>query len=315
MKHFFCISSHLAFYICDRLIELDGISLFDCVFLTTRNYHLPTTNQDYHVVETGLNVAEDVGRIFAGWHVLKTKQNIHRLDGIINECTNGENYIFYTQVCWNDVCSICVTNPHCEGYYIIEDGAGSYMRDNEYTYHGLKAILYHLVLKPLYPRIYILKNKMVETDHPKFKGCIATNHMCFPNHQDRLRVIGLPFHPEPLERVPQALISLDPYYIWLTDEQVRCVIEQLAAYINAKHYQRIAFKPHPYLLATENHSKYVLYKKWIQSYIHGELEELGGQVSIENTLMAHKKCDLYTAYSSVAIYAKAMGVHCYTFAP
>lgn len=315
MKHFFCISSHLAFYICERLIKIDSLLLSDCVFLTTRNYHLPKTDLHYHVVETELNVAEDVGRIFAGWRVWKTRQNISRLDSIIKECTNGDDYIYYTQVCWNDICSVCVTNPHCKGYYIIEDGAGSYMRDNEYTFHGWKAYLYKFILKPLFPRIYTLKNKMVEVNHPKFKGCIATNQLCFPNHQDRLRVIGLPFHPEPLEVVPQALISLDPYYVWLSDEQAEKVLEQLCTFISKQNYRHVVYKPHPYLLTKTNRNRYLLYKRCLTQNIKACLIELGAEVSLENTLMAHKDCDFYTVISSVAIYANAMGVRCYTFAP
>ena len=315
MKHFFCVSSNLAFAICNRLIQIDDLQVDDCVFMTTRSYRLPHSAEGYHVVETALNSSVRSGRLFAGWRVWETKKNLRELDQLIFDHTGGEDFLFYTQVCYNDLCSAFVTNPHCKGYYIIEDGSGSYRKEEIVTFHGWRALLYKWVLKPLCPRIYTLKSKMVEVNHPKFKGCIATNELCFPLHQDARRVIGLPFHPEPLEHAPQALISLDPYYLWLTDEQVRCVMEQLGNYINDKHYQRIAFKPHPYLLTAENHSRYVLYKEWIQQYIHGDLEELGGQVSLENTIMAHKDCDFYTAYSSVAIYAKAMGVHCYTFAP
>ena len=294
---------------------MDGLVEKNCVFMTTRNYRLPENIPSYHVIETDLNTSEISGRLFAGWRIWKTQQNIRQFDQLINECTRGEDYLFYTQVCYNDLCSVCVTNPHCKGYYILEDGSGSYRTDEIITFQGFRALLYRLVLKPFFPRIYTLKGKMIETNHPKFRGCIATNEMCFPLHQDKLKVIGLPFHPEPLDVEPQAVISLDPYYKWVTDEQLECVIQQLGEYINNKHYQRIAYKPHPYLLTNEKHDKYEKYKQFFHRYIQAELEELGSQVSIENTLMAHKDCDFYTAFSSVAIYAKAMGVKCYTFAP
>lgn len=315
LKHFLCVASNLAFAICDRLIQIDDLPIDDCVFMTTRNYRLPICARSYHVVETALNTSVKSGRLFAGWRIWETKKNLRKLDQLIYDNTGGEDFLFYTQICNNDLCSAFVTNPHCKGYYIIEDGSGSYRNEEIVTFQGWRALMYKWILKPLYPRIYTLKSKMVEVNHPKFRGCIATNEMCFPLHQDVVRVIGLPFHPEPLEHAPQALISLDPYYLWLTDEQVQRVMEQLGAYINTKHYQRIVFKPHPYLLTEDKHSKYVLYKEWIQRYIHGDLEELGGQVSLENTLMAHRDCIFYTAVSSVAIYAKAMGVTCYTFAP
>lgn len=315
LKYFFCISSNLAYSICDLLIQLDGLPISDCVFLTTRNYQLPPKTPSYHAVETGLNASKNSGRLFAGWRVRKTISNIRQFDQLVNECTKGDDYFFYTQVCCNDICSVCVTNPRCKGYYIIEDGSASYRKDDIVTFQGWKAIFYRLVLKPLFPRIYTLKGKMVEVDHPKFKGCIATNQLCFPNHQDKLRVIGMPFHPEPLDIALQALISLDPYYLWLTDVQVQSVLEKLGTYITKKNYLHVAYKPHPYLLTEENHERYIFYKQCMHRYIKADLIELGAQVSLENTLMAHKDCDFYTAVSSVAIYAKAMGIKCYTFAP
>jgi len=315
LKHFFCISSHLAFSICDHLIRMDRLPIEDCVFLTTRGYRVPLSGAQYHVVETDLNSSAQTSRLFAGFRVWKTMRNIRLFDELITTHTKGEDYIFYTQICNNDICSVCVTNPYCKGYYIIEDGVGSYKKEDLQTFKGIQYLIYKYFLKPLFPRIYELKNHMIEVDHPKYKGCIATNALCFPSHQDSLRIIGLPFHEEPLPNPPQALLSLDPYYLWLTDIQVEIVIKQLSDFINNQCYKSLAFKAHPYLLANENHDKYVLYKQYLQRYLSIPLEELDAQRCLENILMAHKDCVFYTAVSSVAIYAKVMGVKCYTFAP
>ena len=315
MKHVFCISSNLAFSICDHLIHLDNLPISDCIFFTTRNYHLPDKGNIYHVIETTLNSSKNEGRLFAGWKFWNTNKNIKHIDQIIHDITQGEDYIFYTQVCWNDLCSVFVTNKRCKGYYILEDGSGSYRNEEQFTFHGWKAIIYKVILKPIFPRVFALKGKMIEVNHPKFKGCIATNNMCFPLHQDKLRVIGLPFHPKPLDKQPDAIISLDPYYLWLTDEQVEQVFIQLGAYIKRRHYSNIVFKPHPYLLTAENKERYVFYKNCLYNHINPNLTELGAKISLEDTLMAHRDCDFYTAVSSVAIYAKAMNVKCYTFAP
>ncbi len=315
MKHFFCISSHLAFSICNHLIQIDGLAVDDCIFLTTRGYRLPANGVQYHVVETDFNSSAQSGRLFAGWHIVQTIRNIRLFDEIIDTHTDGDDYFFYTQICNNDISSVCVTNPHCKGYYIIEDGVGSYRHDDLPTFRGLRYFIYRCFLKPVFPRIYMLKSRMIEVNHPKFKGCIATNTLCFPTHQDSLRVIGLPFHPEPLPNPPQALLSLDPYYLWLTDEQVEIVFKQLGVFINKYRYKSLMYKPHPYLLVKENQGRYILYKQYLQRYISAPLEELEAQICLENTLMAHRDCSFYTAVSSVAIYAKAMGVKCYTFAP
>ena len=315
LKHLFCISSPLAFSICDYLIKIDGMKVSDCVFLTTRTFKLPSDKSLYQVFETDLNASERSGRLFAGWRVIQTRRNVREFDKLIARLTDNQEYIFYTQVCYNDISNVAITNPRCRGYYIMEDGSGSYSKEDICAFRGWRAGVVKYILKPLFPRIFTIKEKMIETNHPKFKGCIATNDQCFPNHRDALRVIGLPFHPESLPFAPQAMISLDPYYKWLTDEQVEQVLQQLGNYINKKHYSHIVYKPHPYLLIAENKERYNLYNNWLRKYVQGDLEELTPNVSLENTLMAHRDCDFYTAVSSVAIYAKAMGVQCYTFAP
>ena len=315
LKYLFCVSSHLGFSICNHLIQVDGLNASDCVFLATRNYQLPAHSPAYDAIETELNSSATSGRLFAGWRICRTYKNLRWLDDLIKAHVGESDFYYYTQGCDNDLCSAFVTNPQCKGYYIIEDGSGSYRKEEIYAFTGWKSLFVKCILRPLFPRIFTLKAKMIEVEHPKFRGCIATNPMCFPMHKDVTRVIGLPFQPIPLDVAPQAMISLDPYYRWITDEQVQHVLKQLAAFINTKQYKRIVYKPHPYLLTIENRARYLSYNKWIHEYIDADLVELGADVSLENTLMAHPDCEFYTAFSSVAIYAKAMGIHCYTFAP
>ena len=45
MKHVFGVSSHLAFYLCHRLIQIDAIPVDDCIFFTTRDYMIPREYQ------------------------------------------------------------------------------------------------------------------------------------------------------------------------------------------------------------------------------------------------------------------------------
>lgn len=314
IKHVFGVSSHLAFYLCHKLIQKDAIDADDCIFFTTRDYIYPKEYQSIytHVVRTSYNISPTDGRIFAGWKFWETQKNVHRFDTLIDSHLNGNPFIWYTQVCFNDICSLMVTKPNCVGYYIIEDGSGSYRRENNPIFTGLKGILYRMVLKPLYPRLFAVKNRMIETNHPKFKGCIASNEMCFPLHQQFTRVIGLPFMPVTLDKEPDAIISIDPLFLWISMTQAKEVIQRLATYINSKNYQYIVYKHHPYTLSQSNQEIHQQYNQWLQSYLNVEIEELTPEVSLENTLMAHP-CDFYTAVSSVAIYAKAMGRTCYSY--
>lgn len=316
MKHIFGVSSHLAFYLCNKLIQTDSISIEDCVFFTSRDYNIPKEYQSIytHVIKTSYNVSSTKGRIFAGWKFWDTLKNIRTFDKLVDDHIKGEKFIWYTQICNNDICNLMVTKKNCVGYYIIEDGSGSYKKKNETTFKGLRGVLYHTLLKPLFPRLFIVKNRMIETDHPKFKGCIATNDKCFPLHKNYTRVIGLPFIPTPLKIVPDAIISIDALYLWISDDKAKMIIQQLAAYVNNKGYQRIAYKHHPYTYASSRRSIYQKYNQWINDFFLPELQELSPETSIENSLMAHR-CDFYTAVSSISIYANEMGVKCYSYKP
>ena len=94
--------------------------------------------------------------------------------------------------------------------------------------------------------------------------------------------------------------------------QAKEVFQKLATYINSKNYQYVVYKHHPYTLSASNHEIHQQYNQWLHDYLSIEIEELGSDVSLENTLMAHA-CDFYTAVSSIAIYAKAMGRTCYSY--
>lgn len=315
MKHVFGVSSHLAFYIYHRLVELDGLNKNDCIFFTTRNYMIPVEYQSTytHVIRTSYNVSSRDGRVFAGYNMVQTRRNIQAFDRLVDAELQGEKFLWYTQICYNDICSLMVTKSNCVGYYIIEDGSGSYKTTNEATFQGVKAWLYRLILKPLMPRLFVLKNKMIETDHPKFKSCIATNDRCFPLHQQCTRVIGLPFQPVPLSPVPDVILSIDPMFLWISEDEARSVLYNLAQHMNPL-YKRVAYKHHPYTLSNEYSEIYQKYNQWIHEYFAIELEELDSKVSLESALMAHR-CDFYTATSSVAIYAHAMNCRCVSYMP
>ena len=314
LKHVFGVSSHLAFYLCHKLIQTDAINADDCIFFTTRDYIYPKEYQSVYknIIRTSYNISPTDGRVFAGWRYWETRKNVQRFDALIDSQLKDSAFVWYTQVCFNDICSLMVTKPNCVGYYIIEDGSGSYRKENNPIFTGVKGILYRMVLKPLYPRLFAVKNRMIETNHPKFKGCIASNDLCFPLHQQFTRVVGLPFISVPLEREPDAIISIDPLFLWISMTQAKEVFQRLATYINSKNYQYVVYKHHPYTLSASNHEIHQQYNQWLHDYLSIEIEELGSDVSLENTLMAHTS-DFYTAVSSIAIYAKAMGRTCYSY--
>lgn len=317
MKHVFGVSSHLTFYITHRYIDLKGINRDDCLLLLTRNYTLPDRfdSQYPHQLHTGYNIMNSKsGRVFAGLNVFRTMKNIREFDSLTDPFLKNDDFIYYTQVCSNDITSLMATKPNCKGFYVIEDGYSSYRDFNPQTFTGLNFVIYKLVLNPLFPRIYACKNHFIASESPKFLGCIATMQSCFPLHQDRLQVIGLPFEEVDLGFTPDALLSIDPLYLFFSEKETCQIYSDLADFIKGKPYKTMAYKFHPNFFAETNAVIREKTDRIIRECFGDGIVELDKSVVLENVLHTYK-CDFYTENSSVAIYGNEAGAKCYSYMP
>lgn len=316
MKHVFGASSHLVFYLCNRIIELDGLNPDDCIFFFTRNYHCPVSfnNKYRHQIHTEYNVSEGLGRVFDGWHIHKTNRNIKAFDSLVDSYIKGEDFLWYSQVCSNDICSLFVTKPNCKGYYVLEDGMASYRDYNPQTFTGWKYPIYKYILKTFWRRCFDVKNHFITTDHPKFRGCIATTFFCFPLHQQYLRCVDLPFETIDLGYRPDAVISIDPIYLWVNEQSETIIFSRIAQILLSKHYSCIAFKFHPCFFAQINENNKRRYTELVHKYFGETIIEIPSDTCLENVLITYK-CDFYTISSSTAIYGSMGGARCYTYMP
>lgn len=315
MKYVFGVASPLVFAIVNHLIEIDKLTKDDCILLLMRGYKIPERYlAEYSNVITNLSdvVCEPSGRVFQGVRVWKTNHYVKAFDRLVDEYIGNDTFFWYSQVCNNDICSLMVTKQNCVGYYILEDGIGSYKPYNPQTFIGWRYWMYKWILLPLWPRIFAVKNHFIETEHPKFKACIGISSRAFPLHQASLRVIGVPFETIDIGYQPDAIISIDPLFLSLSDEQTVFIYQKLGEYVQTKQYKTIAYKYHPYFMSTlyQQHKK--RYQQLIDMYIGTHAIAIDPTESLENILMTYRS-DFYTGNSSIAIYAHEMGVTCYSY--
>lgn len=310
MKHVFGIASHLVFYICNKYIEMHNLSTSDCVLLLTRNYRIPDAYKSKYanVICTSYSPTE---RIWAGLNFIQTIHNKRHFDDLIASYIGNDEFIYYTQVCNNEISNLMVSKSNCKGYYILEDGSGSYRTFNPPTFVGWKAWSYYLLLKPLFPRFYCIKNHFIETNHPKFMRCIGTTQKCFPLHQQYLEVVGLPFEHIDLGYCPEAIISIDPLYLYFTKEEACDIFREIGRYIEEKKYAVIAYKFHPNFYTPFYEQLKNEYLNALLSNLNCSTKEIPASVCLENALVTYQ-CDFYTIFSSVAIYANNAGCTCYS---
>lgn len=315
MKYIFGIASHLTFNVSRKIIETDHIPASECCFFLLRNYVIPSEYQSIFTnqLSAGYNVDTTHGRIFEGWKIWKTRRNIRQFDAHIRELTGDDDFIWYASICYNDICSMMVTNDKCKGYYVMEDGLVSY-EQNTQTFTGWRYWVYKCVLLPLFPRIFVLKNHMVTVEHPKFKGCIGTSELCFPFYKQYLRVIGSPFNPKPYDIKPDAVISVDPlFFKGVSNSEVEALYQKVASFVNAKGYKCVAFKFHP-RFGTPNNKSYREFYRSVLVREFSHIIELPQEVVLEN-LLAWCKADFYSFDSSIALYASKEGATCYSLMP
>lgn len=316
MKHVFSVTSNLTFAICNKIVEVENIHPEDCILFLVRDYQIPEEYNSIYTdqIPTSYNVAVDKGRVFAGANVFKTKRNIQDFDRLVDAHIKNEDYVWYSSVCSNDLCSLMVTKKNCKGYYVFEDGGASYRDFNPQTFTGIRYWIYKIFLNPFCHRIFAVKNHFITNDHPKFKGCYATNERCFPLHQQYLKVIGSPFKKKEYDFHPDAVLSVDPLFLYIDNVTADRVYAQLAAYIQAKDYKCLAIKYHPRFNAQSNIEFKKIYADFISKYFGDNIFEIESGIILEELLETYK-CDFYTANSSIAIYGATSGSTCYTYIP
>lgn len=316
MKYVFRISSHLTFFLSKKIIQVKNYDIDDCILFLVRDYHIPSEYDSLfkNQIHTSLNVSQSQGRIFEGLNVVKTYKNIRDFDHLVDDKIGEDPFIWFAQICNDDICSLMVTKKNCIGYYVIEDGLGSYRDSNPQTFCGWRYWVYKIFLKPCFPRIFAVKNKFIYTESPKFKGCIATNSHCFPLHTQFLETVGNPFDEQELPFAPDAILSIDPLYFFVDDNTVDLIYEDLSKIIMAKKYEQIYFKFHPYFFAESNAEMKIKYGKKIKHFFGDKVNQLSSDIVLECVLSKYK-CDFYTNNSSISIYASQMGAKCYSYSP
>lgn len=314
MKYVFRISSHFTFYLCRSYIKSESLDLNNCILFLVRNYRIPPKYDDEfpRQIRTEYNIDQKNGRVFAGLNIFKTQRNIAQFDQLVDSYIGEDSFVWYTQVCNDDLCSLMVTKDNCCGYYVIEDGLGSYLPNNPRTFVGWKYWVYKLILNRFFPRIYSVKSWYINSEHPKFRGCIASSQKCFPLHQDSLKVIDVVYDRCELGKTPDVILSVDPLFFFIDNTIVSLVYRDLASYMERKGYNILYYKFHPYFNNQVNLEKRKSYEAMIKKYFKMQVEEISPDFSLENILYTYK-CDFYTSRSAVSIYASSMGAPCYSY--
>lgn len=314
MKHIFEVHSHITFLIAKQYIREQSINADDVLLICLRDY-VVSEKDTYRSrsISYPSGVLDGEKRIWHGMRFWKThylRECVERL--ILREC-KGEGYFLYLpNTMMVDLSSVLVMMPACLGYYLIEEGFGSYADKHTLPtqFNGWQKIVFDFVLRPLFPRYYYLRGEVFCTDHPKFRGTISLSKDCFPGLKGERIVLGTPFSMCSLPIVPDVLLSMDSSLFRIYDVNVaRAVQEKIRSLVG--NNKVVAYKFHPLYYG---HKEQLLQYRTMMKEVWGcNVIELDSSIVLEDVLNTYH-CDFYSDFSSVAIYTTPMGVRNISYA-
>lgn len=316
MKHLFYVHSHITFLVSKQYVFDQGINPEDCLFFCTRNYQLPTQMANiFHNVKAYPDEVLDRGntRLLQNNNPFKGRKNICKLESVVRDFFGMEEFSFYLPNTFaSDFSSAIVTMEQCKGFFIVEEGSASYHPHSRLVqlFTGWKKYVY-IFLRLFLGRYYVLRGDFYSSNHPKYKGTIATSPNAFPEEPGEKIIVSNPFYKEELDEVPQAILSIDASLnIWFNMEVVEKLYQMLSEIFQKKGYQKIAYKFHPdYYKHPDLQQQY---RKLLKQYFGESLIELPSNSSIENILNTYP-IDFYTDFSSIGLYSFLWKGTCYSY--
>lgn len=318
MKHLFYVHSHITFLVSKQYVFDQGINPDDCLFFCTRKYILPEKYKEVfkHTLQFPQDVFHsDEVHFFKNGNIINAYRKVRVIENIVNDFTHDAPFIFYTLNTGGHVHSIIATMCNCKGYYLIEEGASAYYplpKSIAQLYTGWRNVLFKLILRPLMPKLFLLKDNIFSTSSEKFRGTIASSKMAFADFQGEHIVTFNPFETINLNVKPDVLISIDGS-LCLYDISKKD-IQQLYSTLKQKyiHDAVVAYKFHPIFLSHKSQMEEV--RKVLNEVFGKSALELSRDIVLENILCTYH-CDFYSDWSSVGIYGNNMGCKCYSYVP
>ncbi|KKN39915.1 hypothetical protein LCGC14_0738510 [marine sediment metagenome] len=199
MKHLFYLHSHITYYVSMAVIKSKEIPEEDIVFIISRNYNNKGLKRK---ITLDVSLIHDEMNHYLIDRFYKLYAFIPKIDGLIEEKTNGEKYTVYLPLIENKLMQIIATNKKCISLNIIEEGATAYA---PYFMHfrfknkfeGLLKNTLNLFLSLIRNRFYYVK----VYDLRRFKK--SSPPIFYSITSDSFK--GLPYHIEILPPVREEL--------------------------------------------------------------------------------------------------------------
>lgn len=313
MKHLFFVHSHITYLVVDQYVKDNHICPEDCLFVLMERYRsLPPESNYSNVIslQNGL-LPENCTRVFQNWNVFRGFRNIRHMNRELNRFFCGDSFSLYLPNTNSDIHSALVTMNQCAGFYVIEEGAASYLRSEELP--ELSGRFAHFIIKMLsgaVPWFYALKKSFCDVDNKYFLGTIATSARAFPGFPGPRILISSPFSKIELDVVPDIILSVDASLaIALGNVFPEKLFERLRSFFINNNYKKVAYKFHP--IFYQDASLQQLYRQGINSVFGNSIFELNENCKLENVLYSYP-IDFCSDFSSVGIYAANFGRKCYS---
>lgn len=314
MKHIFFIHSHITEFITSSIMEFKEIPKESCIVFLDRNHNLSYdlgTTYSIPFTTSTQNTTDDFSFKLLFY---RNRALLAEVDSWIDRITGKEEFFYYIPNTSYKFSQLVSTHPRCRGYYLIEEGIGSYMtyEHNLTTYYPQKNLLYNNLL-------YLLKRlnfrgrlhdkvSLFNCLHPNYRGAFCYSRECFENFPNQT-VLSLQYNSfsRDANETPTHIIVFDFYYenFKLSFDAFIRSHERLLERLMEQGVKKVGYKLHPKQY-THSRSKEALETLFDRYKTRMELVEIGREVSLEKIGINGDKV-FYLAFSSVGIYASLFG--------
>lgn len=314
MKHLVFVYSHLSYLVINQYFVENNIDPKDCLFILSARYNaLPEgnnyTNTIYFPDEL---LPNGYKRVFHKNNIIIGLKNIRHVEDKINSFFKGDIFTMYLTNTTHDCFSALATMKQCTGYYLIEEGAGSYIDHDKAPKH-FNRLQYPVIciLSKILPRFYVLKCSQYSINNKYYSGTIATTQKAFQNYPGKHIIINSPFSKITLDNVPDVILSIDASLMMSLGSFFPTELyKKISEFFNCQGYHKIAYKFHPKYYADPSLLK--TFRKGLTSVFGKDVVELDEKCQLENCFMSYP-IDFCSDFSSVGIYAANYGRKCYSY--
>jgi hypothetical protein len=312
MKHLFFIHSGITLEISNQVIKEEKLLPSNCIFFINR---INPKSIQPGVTSILINEHFDTYKDFnVSLFFIKPLINTIRFTSLIDHYVKGSSFKAYLPQHSLNVLHIITNHKKCKSFSYIEEGFSSYIPIKQHYISNklvkkpsiLTSFLFRLCFLDKVPR----EKKFFELASPNLDFLFSLSPYCFPDSQDKRKVLSVPFKKLTTNNKVTHLLIIEAFVEVriMTISEYRVCLQNILLYLKKKNINNIHYKFHP----SQSIEVKTLLEVLLHSHDKVNATEINENVITENLLFTFLP-NIYHINSAVGIYASILGCNVSNF--